>query len=197
VSLRALLCLMLLCGCSRGLSARQFQLEYRREGKVPAEAGTCPGFSRVSVRDARPNPRLLGDRSRDVDPKLFPVTTTTNVAQWVRTGLEAQLKAAGYPFAEPTLPAIVATLQVADLHERVAGQGTFTARVMLDVQLADFAGRPCFQGTFEAEGKNTGADGRGENYTQTFNRALDAVAVSLLDHPQFREQACGRCSAAR
>ena len=68
---RALLCLVLLAGCSRGLKARNFQLEYRREGKQLAPPKACPGFARVSVRDARANLRLVGDRSRDVDPELF------------------------------------------------------------------------------------------------------------------------------
>jgi hypothetical protein len=184
---------LLLLACSH-FTGEQFPGRYRREGDTPSTALACSlGFSKVTVRDPRPDPNLVGDRSRQDRAGAFPVTMIGEPAQWVREGVESQLRAGAYKLGDANAPALNITLNTVDLHENVFSNADYRARVVLDVAIVLADGKTCLTTSVEGEGKNYGRAGNLDNYSQTLNRALDAITVALLNMPAVRDSTCGKC----
>jgi hypothetical protein len=191
--MRRTLLFFVLCACGHRLGARDFPGHYKREGEVALGAPQCGAFSQVVVRDPRPNPQLVGDRSQQDKPGSFAVTMVGDVSAWVRDGVESQVKLAAYDYGKAQAPTLNVTVNTIDLHENVFANADYRARVVLDVAVVLADGKTCVTTSVEGEGKNYGADGSPDNYAQTLNRALDAISVALLNLPAIRDASCGKC----
>jgi hypothetical protein len=189
---RLALAVLLLCACSH-FSGRDFPGTYRREGKVPDVAPECGAFSHVNVRDPRPEPQLVGDRSRQDKAGSFPITMVGDVGSWMRDGIEAQAKEARFAVGDSKAPVINVTINTVDMHENVGSNADYRARVVFDVAVVLADGRTCLTTSFEGDGKNFGSAGSPINYAQTLNRALDAATFTMFGLPAMRDAACGKC----
>ena len=89
---RAWLALLALCAC-HGLGPKRFPARYQREGDSAPTAPECASFSKIIVKDARPQPELVGDRTREDNPTIYAVTMLGNSAAWGRAGIESQARA--------------------------------------------------------------------------------------------------------
>src|SRR5262249_50611448 len=150
---RALLCLVL-CACGHKFGARDFPGQYHREGETAQGAPQCGAFAAVVVRDPRPNPQLIRDRSHPDHPGSLAVTMVGDVASWVRDGIEAQLKLAAYDLGNGKAPTLNITVNTIDLHENVFANADYHARVVLDVAVVLGDGKTCVTTSVEGEGTN-------------------------------------------
>jgi hypothetical protein len=191
--MRRALPFLLLCACGHRFGSKDFPGHYQREGDAAMGAPQCGAFEKVVVRDPRPNPQLVGDRSQQDHPGSFAVTMVGDVASWVRDGIEAQLKLAAYDFGNAKAPTLNVTVNTIDLHENVFANADYRARIVLDVAVVLGDGKTCLTTSIEGEGTNYGGEGSPANYAQTLNRALDAISAAMLNMPAIRDASCGKC----
>src|SRR5689334_7742320 len=117
--------LLVLCACSHAFTARQFKVRYQHEGEAAPDAPPFAGFSKIDVRDARPDPKLVGERERDQDPNALPLSITNDSSQWVKEGLESRARSAQFLVGDPNHPSMEVTVNTIDLHEKVFSNGAY------------------------------------------------------------------------
>jgi hypothetical protein len=185
---------LVLLGCRHGFSELSFPLNYSHEDGSVSAAPACAGIAQVKVIDPRPNPAVVGDRTRDDLQTAYPVTANGDVASWVRNGFESQARSAAFALANSNHPTLQVTLRNVEIHEKVFSNGDYNARLVVDVSVLAPTGAICFTNQFEGKGHNYGSEGSPENYVETMNRALDQTVITILDNPQVRDALCGQCS---
>lgn len=190
------LALFFFVGCAtNSFGPRQFTARYARENTPAHDAPQCAGFSRISVRDARSEPKVVGDRSREGAEATQPLTMNGDAAAWVKEGLESQARASQFLVGSPQHLALDVAINSIDLHEKIFQNAEYDARIVVEVSIAGTNGQTCLKATFEGAGRNYGSEGSTENYAQTLNRALDAAAGSMFDNAAFRDAACLKCGS--
>jgi hypothetical protein len=110
--------------------------------------------------------------------------------QWVKDGIESQARHSQFLIGNVGHPVLDVTVSTIDLHEKVFSNGSYDARIVIDVALTNAVGQRCLNASFEGTGHNYGSPGDSTNYTQTLNRALDAASAQLFSNATVRELAC-------
>jgi hypothetical protein len=180
------------CACAHAVTARQFKARYSHEGDNAPEAPQCAGFSKVDVHDARKDPKVVGDRANEEEQTSAPISLLNDSTQWVKDGIESQARNAQFLLGNPSSPVLDVTVNTIDMHEKVFSNGSYDARIVIDIALTSTAGQRCLTASFEGTGHNYGSPGDATNYAQTLNRALDAASARLLGNANLRDAAC-RC----
>jgi hypothetical protein len=181
---------LLLTACATA-GPREFKIRYERENDPAIDAPRCAGFSKVELHDARPEKKIIGERAHeDGKEPAAPITLTNDAPGWVKDGLESQLRYAQFRLGEPNHPVLDVSLNTLDLQEKVFQNGSYNARVVLDVTVVSVNGQRCVNTSIEGSAKNYGSPGEAKNYVQTLNRALDAAAAQLLSNAAVRDAAC-------
>ena len=153
----------------------------------------CASISNVQATDSR-SERVIGKRYVETNPSITaPVSVSSDVAAWVRTGTLETLRNAGIadsangPVLRLTVRQIVTT-------EDVARRSGYEGRIILTAQLRRKGGNPCWQGNIEGASENYGYSGTAENYQETLNHALDRAMIRMFNDPGFQK---GVCSCGR
>jgi len=170
-------------------------LQYKLQAS-PAEFPatlTCGGIARVEVRDARGS-QVIGSRYLQEKTSMrADVTTTGDVAAWVRAGAESSLKQTGIITGDGRGPILQLRLDNIKTDESVYHRATYNGRVGLSAELVGPGGRSCWRDSVEGSSENYGYAGSAENYQETLNHALDRAMIRILGSGTFRSAVCN-CS---
>lgn len=151
----------------------------------------CAAVSTIEVSDERPVPQL-GTRFFESAPKLtHPVTTSSDVAAWARSGIEEALRRAKVQAAKDAAPILTVAVENIVTEESVYRRAEYDGRLVLRASLRPKdSTRPCWEERVEGRAENYGYAGSGENYQETLNHALDRAVIRLLNSNGFTEAAC-------
>jgi lambda repressor-like predicted transcriptional regulator len=144
------------------------------------------------VKDARTEPAL---GKRFVEGKNVPsaaVTTDSNVADWVRAGVIAELQRAGAATAKSGAPSLRVSVDQISTSENVLHRSGYEGRIQISAELAGSNGS-CWKNHAEGFAENYGYAGSVENYQETLNHALDRAMIQLMGSAEFKKAVCG-CS---
>jgi hypothetical protein len=157
----------------------------------PAEfpsAQSCAAISRIDVRDNRSD-KTLGKRyQQESTSTTYPVTTTSDVAEWVKSGATAALQKSNVNVSGrgPTVQLRVDQISVG---ESVYRRAEYNGRVALTADVMS-GSRSCWNGRVDGSSQNYGYAGSAENYQETLNHALDRAMISLLNNSDFTSALC-------
>ncbi len=151
----------------------------------------CAAISRVDVVDKRTEPNL-GKRFVEGKNSLSaPVTTSSDVAAWVRSGVEQALQRGGVTVGKAGGPVLHVTIDQISTSENVLHRSGYEGRVMLAGELRGSSS--CWQSRTDGFAENYGYSGSVENYQETLNHALDRAVIRMFDAPAFRTSVCSMC----
>ena len=149
---------------------------------------SCNTVALVDVSDARADKATLGTRTHESLPLKAEVTTASNVASWVESGLHAMLSQNGITHGDG--PKLVVSLDSLRTSESIWHRSSYEAHITLTGRLENSAGKVCWSETVQGAGGNYGYSGSEVNYQETLNRALDAADLNLLKQQSFKEALC-------
>jgi hypothetical protein len=158
-------------------------------GEFPA-LGSCAAISDIRVSDARSD-KTLGKRF--VEGKNTPsaaVMTTSDVAEWARTGALAELGRAGVTTPKAGAPTLRISVDQIITSENVLHRAGYEGRVLIVAELISSTGTSCWKDRAEGFAENYGYAGSIENYQETLNHALDRAMLRLLNSPDFKKAIC-------
>lgn len=183
---------LLLLFCASGtVNPVSVPLQYKLQA-APAEFPatiTCGRVSRVDVTDARTNPTLGSRYLQEKKSVHADVTSTGDVAAWVRTGAESALKQTGVNVGGDG-PRLRLSLENIKTDESVYRRSEYSGRVTIAADLVAPGGRSCWHDTVEGFSENYGYAGSAENYQETLNHALDRAMIRILGSGEFRRAVC-------
>ena len=165
--------------------------------KTEAPPGDFPGFppcaaiADVQVADARPD-KTLGKRFiNDNAATAVPVTASSDVAAWARSGAMAILKQAGVTMGKPGAPILRMSIDEIRTNENIVHRSGYDGRISISARLSKAgSSSACWKDHAEGSAENYGYTGTAENYQETLNHALDRAMIRLLSTPQFRKAVC-------
>lgn len=159
---------------------------------APAEfpsAITCGAISRVDVTDARTS-QVLGTRYlQERTSARADVTSTGDVAAWMRSGAEAAVRQSGVAIKADG-PTLRLRLDGIKTDESVYRRAEYTGRVNVSADLVSPNGRSCWRDSVEGVSQNYGYAGSPLNYQETLNHALDRAMIRILGSGEFRKAVC-------
>ena len=158
---------------------------------TPAEypaSQSCAAISRVDVTDKRGS-QTLGSRAlQEKSSMRADVTSSGDVAAWIRSGAEAALKLANVSMTNSG-PALRISVDNIKTDESVYRRAQYNGRVSLTTELVS-GGRSCWKGQVDGASENYGYAGSPENYQETLNHALDRAMIRMLESPEFKRAVC-------
>lgn len=155
--------------------------------EFPAQQ-SCAAVSSVRVVDARED-KTLGKRfieGKNAAPAAA-VTTTSDVAEWVKTGADAALARAGV--ANGRGPELELRVEQITTSENVLHRSGYEGRITLAAEVRS-GGAACWKGRVEGYAENYGYAGSTENYQETLNHALDRAMIRLLGTSEVKNALC-------
>lgn len=164
-------------------------LAYTSNPKNAASVGAlqCNAISQLEVTDGRTD-KTLGVRVLENNTQSADVTTTSNVADWVQTGLQTVLSQNRFSLGSgPKLSVTVDSLRT---HESVWHRAGYDGRIALTARLQSPSGKVCWNETVQGRGGNYGYAGNALNYQETLNEALDGASLNLVQLPAFKDTLC-------
>jgi len=173
------------------LSPVAIPLQYKtmaNPGEFPA-LPPCAAISNVQVVDAR-SERTIGKRYVETKPSITaPVSTSSDVAAWVRTGALETLRRAGVA-QNATGPVLRLIVRQIVTTEDVARRSGYEGRILLTAELRRKGGSTCWQDKIEGASENYGYSGTADNYQETLNHSLDRAMIRLFNDPGFQRNVC-------
>lgn len=189
---------LLLIGCAASsVSPVSVPLQYKMMAS-PAEfpaLQSCASVSSIEVNDSRTE-KTLGVRVlQENKASTAPVTAASDVAAWVRSGLENCLKQGGVAVGKAGGPVLRVTVDSIKTDESVFHRAQYDGRIMLTAQLIAAGGSSCWKEQVDGFSENYGYAGSAENYQETLNHALDRAVIRILSSAEFKRAACA-CGGA-
>jgi hypothetical protein len=188
--------LFVAAGCATPSSTGPFAvpLSYKTEaspGDFPSFP-PCAAVADVQVADARAD-KTLGKRFiNDNAATSAPVTASSDVAAWARSGAQAVLKQAGVTLGKPGGPILRISVDEIRTNENIVHRSGYDGRISISARLSKAgSSSECWKDRAEGSAENYGYTGSVENYQETLNHALDRAMIRLLSTPQFRKAVCG------
>ena len=149
----------------------------------------CASVADVQVTDGRAD-KAIGRRFiEDNAATVAPVTASSDVAAWVRTGAIEVLKQSGVSFGKSGAPILRISIEQIRSNENVVHRSGYDARITMSAKLAR-GGNSCWSGQTDGEAENYGYSGSVENYQETLNHALDRAILRLTTIAEFRRALC-------
>ena len=190
----ALIILACIVGCSTPSSVAPLSIPLQYKTMIsPGEFAAlpaCAAISKVQVEDTR-DEKAIGKRF--VEGKSSPaasVTASTDIAGWVRDGVESALKRAGVG-SNAGGPILHVTIDQITTSENVLHRAGYEGRVILSAELRGANGQTCWKDRADGFAENYGYAGSVENYQETLNHALDRAVVRIPSAPEFKKSVCG------
>jgi len=185
---------LLLASCSTPSSVApvSFPLDYKTKaspGEFPA-LPSCAAVSDVRVTDVRTE-KTIGKRF--VEGKTAAaadVTTTSDVAAWVRAGAMDALKRAGVVTGKSGAPSLRLSIDQISTSENVLHRSGYEGRLVILAELTGRGGTSCWKDRLDGFAENYGYAGSSENYQETLNHALDRAMIRMLNASQFKSAIC-------
>jgi len=155
----------------------------------------CAAVSDVIVIDQRDESALGLRANEDSDAPAAPVTTSSEVSEWIRTGAEESLRTSGASLAGSGAPVLRIRVERIRTFENVYRRSGYEARIHLSVELIapEDGGTVCWRTQASGSAGNYGYSGSVENYQETLNHALDRALSSIFDSRGFRDAVCRSC----
>jgi hypothetical protein len=150
---------------------------------------SCNTVSSLSVSDARGNKSVIGVRTHESKPLKADVTSSTDPAVWVQSGLQSSLGQNGIVF-QGHGPKLAVSLDTLHTTESIWHRSSYTANVVLTGSLVSPSGKVCWKQTVQGTGDNYGYAGSVQNYQQTLNAALDNASLNLAQSAGFKDALC-------
>jgi len=152
----------------------------------------CAALSDIRVIDARTD-KTLGKRYiQGVGDPWADVTTDSNVAAWVASGVVAGFKNAGASMAVDGKPVLHISVDEISTKENVYFAGGYEAHVVISGELVGKNGKSCWKDQVKGSGENYGYAGRIDNYQETLNHALDRAVIEMVISLQSDICECGQ-----
>ena len=140
----------------------------------------CAAVSDIRVTDMRTD-KTLGKRYiQGVGEPWADVTTDSNVAAWVTSGVVEGLKNAGASLAIEGKPVLHISVEEVSTKENVYFAGGYEAKVVISGELLGKNGKSCWKDKVQGAGENYGYAGRVDNYQETLNHALDRAVIEMV-----------------
>jgi hypothetical protein len=149
----------------------------------------CNAISTLQVTDARSDKSLLGVRTHESKPLKADVTSSTDPAVWVQSGLQSSLGQNGIVF-QGHGPKLAVSIDTLHTTESIWHRSSYTANLALTGSLISPSGRLCWKQTVQGAGDNYGYAGSVQNYQQTLNSALDNASANLAQSAGFKDALC-------
>ena len=169
-------------------------LEYKTQAspnEFPQPLPCGGGLSGIDVTDARTT-QVIGTRYPQSEPTMrADVTSSGDVASWIRTGGEALLRGSGIISPDGRGPVLRLRLDSITTDESVYHRAVFNGKIAMTAELVGPDGRSCWHDAVEGASKNYGYEGSVENYQETLNHALDRAFIQIFGSSAFRDAACG------
>ncbi|MBS0379906.1 MAG: hypothetical protein JSS29_15605 [Proteobacteria bacterium] len=182
--------LVMLCGCAVDrIDPLKIPLNFTPDPRNAAQIGSlqCGSIGQVQVTDARTD-KVLGERVHESKPLKAQVTTDSDVAQWVQTGIQGVMNQNGIRLGTgPTLEVSVDSLHTLETVWHRAG---YDARISMVAKIHNSAGKMCWNETVQGRGGNYGYAGNTLNYQETVNEALANATLSMLQSSTFKDALC-------
>lgn len=193
-SVVALLPVSLLFGCVQdSVEPLSVPLHYQMMAS-PAEIprlSACAVVSKVVAIDSRDELDLGERANQGRDDSSVPVTTASNVAQWVLNGAEDTMRASGVVLGRSGGPVLRVVVERVRTFENVYRRAGYEASVRLSAVIVEGDGETVrWRGHANGNAGNYGYAGSAENYQETLNHALDRAMISLMESPGFRDALC-------
>lgn len=159
-------------------------------GELPT-LPSCASVSAIEIEDAR-DEKAIGKRY--VEGKqgtTVPVTASTDVAAWMRQGVESEFQRAGGSFAKAARPVLHLRVEQINTNENVLHRSGYEGHMVISAELrAAGSSTPCWKDRVEGSSENYGYAGSVENYQETLNHALDRATARILSSPDFKKAVC-------
>jgi len=147
----------------------------------------CGDLSALEVTDARTD-KTLGERVHESKPLKADVTTVSDVANWVQTGMASVLAQNGIKMGQG--PRLDVGVDAVHTHESIWHRSSYEAKVSLTGKLVGPGGQACWSEAVQGTGGNYGYAGSLENYQQTLNRALVTATLKMMQLQGFKDALC-------
>ena len=140
----------------------------------------CAAVSDIRITDMRTD-KTLGQRFiSGVSEPWAEVTTDSNVAEWVTSGVMEGLKNSAATLAVEGKPVLHISIEQISTKENVYFAGGYEAHVAISGELLAANGKSCWKDHADGGGENYGHAGSIDNYQETLNHALDRAVIKLL-----------------
>jgi len=152
---------------------------------------SCAAVSKIEVDDARDD-KNIGKRYVEGKPSLSAnVTASTDVPEWLRSGVESAFNRAGAKTSNASSPVLNLSIDQITTAENVLHRSGYEAHLGFAVELRPAgSSTPCWKGHTDGSSENYGYAGSVENYQETLNHALDRAVIKLFGEPEFRKALC-------
>jgi hypothetical protein len=187
--LTAALLVLSACAVSR-VDPMSVPLLYTTNPRNAGVIGTlmCNAIAEIQVSDARTD-KTLGTRVHESLPLKAEVTTGSDAAGWVQSGLQSVLTQNAVTI-QGNGPKLSVTLDSLHTTESIWHRSGYDARIALTGRLQSPSGKVCWNATVQGTGGNYGYSGSVVNYQQTLNSALDEASLNLAQLQGFRDALC-------
>lgn len=182
---------LVVCACAVSrVDPLSVTLNYAPDPKNLEAVGTlsCPAISAVQVSDARAD-KTLGIRTHESKPLRADVTTASDVAAWVQSGLQTLLSQNGFTVNGTGAKLLVSVDQL-HASESIWHRSSYDARVALTARLQAANGSICWSEVAQGTGGAYGYAGSIPDYQQAINSALDAADLNLAQSAGFKDALC-------
>lgn len=176
------------CAVSR-VDPMSVPLSYTSDARNAAVVGPlqCNAVSQIQVRDARAD-KTLGERVHESKPLKAAVTTDSDTAAWVQTGVQTVLQQNGFSFGNG--PKLILSVDSLYTKETIWHRSGYDARISMTAHLQSPSGKTCWTETAQGRGGNYGYSGSIENYQETLNEALANAALTMVQQQGFKDALC-------
>lgn len=187
------LAIAILASCSTPSSVQPLSVPLKYKSMLnPAELATlppCAAFSKLTVTDDRVDKNL---GTRFVEGKTSPgapVTASTDVADWVREGVDNALHHSNVATNKSGAPELSVKVEQITTAENVLHRAGYEGRIVMTFEVAQ-NGKSCWKDRADGFAENYGYAGSAENYQETLNHALDRAVSRVLSSPDFKKTVC-------
>jgi hypothetical protein len=188
------LCVVLViaaCSSPSTVAPISVPLQYKTQAKAGEfpTVDSCAAVSDVRVSDARTD-KTIGKRYiENKSTASAAVTTTSDVAEWVRSGAEDALRRAGVNVRKSGAPMLRLTVDQINTTENVLHRSGYEGRLVMTAELTK-GGTSCWKDRLDGFSENYGYAGSIENYQETLNHALDRAMIRMMSSSEFKRAAC-------
>ena len=182
---------MVACSNPSTVAPVSVPLQYKMQAKAGEfpTVDTCAAVSEVRVTDARTD-KTIGKRYLEKkSAEAAAVTTTSDVAAWVRSGAEDALRRAGANVGKSGAPTLRLSVDQINTTENVLHRSGYEGRIVMNAELTR-GGTSCWKDRLDGFAENYGYAGSVENYQETLNHALDRAMIRMLNSSEFKRAAC-------
>lgn len=152
---------------------------------------SCAGVSDVRITDARTDSTLGLRFAEGTHYEGVPVTTESDVAEWVGAGAREALANGGVAARKAGAPVLKISIDQIRTTENVFMGGGYEAHILISAELTGPNGVACWRDRAEGASANYGHAGRVLNYQELLNHALDRAMIALMNSDEFPEKICG------